>query len=193
MGDLKKSNTGRLNPFLMTSSRKEEEGQVPALLSASYALRRSVRPVSLATRAVLRRRSTGAYVSRLKHRTADENAPQAIIKIQNTQRQPIDSPMNPPHRGPIAGPIRAPEPQMDAAKPRFSTGKRSAITPAPMATGPTPPTPVSSRNTMREALFGARAHPICHTTNHQLAQLKTIRRPYISLKGASNSGPNYTE
>ena len=49
MGDLKKSNTGRLNPFLMTSSRKEEEGQVPALLSASYALRRLVRPVSLAT------------------------------------------------------------------------------------------------------------------------------------------------
>lgn len=173
MGDLKKSSIGRLNPFLMTSSL--EEG--PALLSASHALRRSVRPVSLATRVVFRRRSTGAYVSRLKHTTADENVPHAINKIQNTQRQPIVSPMNPPHRGPSTGPNRPPAPQRDAANPRFSTGKRSAITPAPMVTEPTPPTPVSSRNTIRDAMFGERAHPICHRKKNQLVQLKTIRRP----------------
>ena len=54
MGDLMKRRTGRRMPWRRTSGREADS------LSASYALRRSVRPVSLANLAVFQRRRTGA-------------------------------------------------------------------------------------------------------------------------------------
>lgn len=186
MGDLTKRRNGRRRPWRRTSGK-----EAFFFWSTSYALHRSVRPSSLAKRAVFHRRSTGAHVSRLRHSTPKAKTPPAINKIQNTHRQPISSPINPPHIGPITGPMSGPTPQIEVAMPRFSTGKRSAMTPAPRVMLPTPPTPARKRNTIKDSMLGARAQASCHMTKNQLAPLRTMRRPYISLRGASNDGPNY--
>ena len=54
-----------------------------------------------------------------------------------------------------------------------------------------PPIPVRSLKTINPARFGASAQPIWNRTKKEVAALRTILRPYISLKGDRNNGPAY--
>lgn len=171
MGDLKNSCKGRIRP-----SFRVDATDTP-WPSGSYALRKSVRPSSLASLAVFHRISTGAHVSRFRHSIPNEMAPLAISRIQKIQRQPIDSPIKPAQIGPATGPTSGPKLQIDVAIPRCSTGNRSAMRPAPRVMQPQPPIPHKNRNTMRDSMLGARAHPTSQTTKNQLAKLSTILRP----------------
>lgn len=159
--------------------------------SEANALCRSDRFNSLTSRSVFRR-STSGYVSWFRNSIPSESRKEVIKKTQNTHRQPIVPPINPPAIGPAIGPSIGPEAQNDVARPRFSIGNRSDITAAPRVRQREPPIPPSNRKTVKHAMFGESAQPICQTTKNQLAQLRAIRRPYISLKGAKESDPNYS-
>lgn len=54
-----------------------------------------------------------------------------------------------------------------------------------------PPVPVRSLKTINAERFGASAQPIWNRTKKDVAALRTILRPYISLKGDRNNGPAY--
>lgn len=181
---MQKSKIGRIRPCFKAVPTEALSALV------SYALRRSLRPNSVDSRAVLRLIMTGAQVSWLSSSIAIAITPPAIMTIQKAQRQPISSPTNPPAIGPATGPMSGPRAHIAVALPRWWTGNRSAITPAPRVRQPDPPTPAKKRHTTSVAVFCASAHPICHITKNQLAQLNTIRRPYISLSGARRQGPN---
>lgn len=98
--------------------------------------------------------------------------------------------MNPPHIGPKTGPKSGPAENIAIARPRFSGSNRSDTTPPPIVRHPDPPRPASSRNTIMEEKLGERAHPIWKRTKADVARLRIIRRPYISLRGDKNNGPN---
>jgi hypothetical protein len=93
--------------------------------------------------------------------------------------------------GPKTGPKSGPAENIAIARPRLSGSKRSDTTPPPIVRHPDPPKPASSRNTMIEEKLGERAHPMWKRTKAEVAKLRTIRRPYISLSGDRNNGPNY--
>jgi hypothetical protein len=98
--------------------------------------------------------------------------------------------MNPPHIGPRTGPKSGPAENIAMATPRFSGSNKSETTPPPIVRHPDPPRPVSSRKTITEEKLGARAHPIWKRTKVDVDKLRIIRRPYISLSGDKNNGPN---
>lgn len=79
---------------------------------------------------------------------------------------------------------------MDVARPRSSTINISAMTPAPSVRQPEPPMPAKKRNTIMDPRFLDRAHPIHQTVKKALAEVRTMRRPYISDRGAKNKGPH---
>ncbi|KIW40723.1 hypothetical protein, variant [Exophiala oligosperma] len=116
--------------------------------------------------------------------------PPAINKTQKTHRHPACWAMKPPQIGPTTGPKSGPALQMDVAIPRWATGNISAIRPAPTVRHPDPPMPAMNREKTRRPMLGARAQPICQATKKIFVQVSTIRRPHISLMGASTKGPN---
>src|SRR6478609_9588818 len=62
--------------------------------------------------------------------------------------------------------------------------------PPPIFIGPAPKLPLMKRKTMKTAILGARALAIEKARVAKLEILKRSRRPYISDKGESTSGPN---
>lgn len=91
---------------------------------------------------------------------------------------------------PITGPRKMPVKKMDITKPLLARATWSAILPPPMFIGPAPKLPAMNRNTMKEAILGARALPIEKPSVTRLEILKSKRRPYSSDSGDSKIGPN---
>ena len=108
-----------------------------------------------------------------------------------THLHPAPCAINPPQIGPRTGPNRGPKEKTDIAKPRCSATNMSDITPPPMVKHADPPIPVRSLKTINADRFGASAQPIWNRTKKDVAALRTILRPYISLKGDRNNGPAY--
>lgn len=106
-----------------------------------------------------------------------------------THRHPAPCAIKAPHIGPKTGPKRGPKEKTDMARPRCSGLNKSDTTPPPMVRQADPPMPVRTLKTIRAERFGARAHPIWNKTKSVVAALRTILRPYISLRGDRNNGP----
>jgi hypothetical protein len=107
-----------------------------------------------------------------------------------THLHPALCAINPPQIGPRTGPNRGPAPKIDMAIPRCSGSNKSDTTPPPMVKHADPPIPVRSLKTINAERFGASAHPIWNRTKKDVEMLRIILRPYISLKGDRNNGPN---
>ena len=112
-----------------------------------------------------------------------------IQQMPGTHLQPTVMETKPPRIGPSIGPMNGAVANMDDARPRRESGKRSAITPPALVRGKAPKAPARKRKTSRDAIFlqpadapmKAAIRP-CETTNG-------IFRPYNSDSGAYRAGP----
>lgn len=106
-----------------------------------------------------------------------------------THLHPALCAIKPPQIGPRTGPKRGPKEKTDIARPRCSASNMSDITPPPMVKHADPPIPVRSLKTINAGRFGASAQPIWNRTKKDVEILRTILRPYVSLKGDRSNGP----
>lgn len=90
----------------------------------------------------------------------------------------------------MTGPSNGPRELRDIAVPLLSTGITSAIVPLPQVIVATPATPARNRKVINIPIFVATAEAIVKMRNSTLHVWYTGIRPYISLSGASNKGPN---
>ena len=115
--------------------------------------------------------------------------PTRIAINQKTRRQPAFCASKPPTVGLIDGPRVGPTAKIVIARPRLSTGVRSAITPGPRVPAPQTQKACPSRKIMNMGTSELTAQATVNTRNKTVAAWMPGSLPYSSLSGAATSGP----
>ena len=116
-------------------------------------------------------------------------AKQTIVRTQKIQRQPSLCTITPPKRGPIVGPRRGPSKYHPNIPARSPGPHISEIVPPPLAILTLPKKPANVRTKIKVSILGVRALGIWSRLKAVKHDKYIGRRPNVSERGASISGP----